>query len=451
MKKMIAIHKAKALDAIARQKALVQLIQTETRDFTPEEQTEFDLKDTEVTAAEKQITALEKMAANENRIGLVNTTETTPAVIKAVTGGGETKVIGGDLTGAQRVGLAAIASGKTITNPGHNALKHLQDMGYDALARDCETAKKTFAINVAGTADNLIFTPLSTDYIAALRNNSLFLKGNPTILPMANGSIKIPGGNGVTSASYQALGASIAYSQASTRTMSMAAKQLRALTTYDNYSAEVSVLAVATIVGDDLAMATVLSMDSGGLRGDGTGQNPAGVKTLIGAGQALVEASGVVAPTYVQCDAEAKRVLTKFRSSNIGARSPKWGMSNRTLTYLQFLRDTFGNFVYPGLQGDNPKWHGNYPVLVSEQIPSTLGVGTNESEIYLIDFGHVYLGETRALQLTTSKEASYINAGGTLTSSFDKDETVVRAMCAHDFGMRYIGAGTVITGVKWGA
>ena len=126
-------------------------------------------------------------------------------------------------------------------------------------------------------------------------------------------------------------------------------------------------------------------------------------------------------------------------------------MSNRVKLYMETLRDTIGagQYVFPDLRLPKPMLYG-YPVIVSEQVPSNMGTGTNESEVYLADFGHLMMGVSRALVLTSSQEASYVNAGGTLVSAFAQDETVVRGVASHDFGLRYPAAVQVLQTVKWG-
>ncbi|MDX1812649.1 MAG: phage major capsid protein, partial [Gammaproteobacteria bacterium] len=89
-----------------------------------------------------------------------------------------------------------------------------------------------------------------------------------------------------------------------------------------------------------------------------------------------------------------------------------------------------------------------FPYGSTTQIPSNLGVGANESEVYLVDMADAVIGEAADIMLDISTEASYVE-NSTVKSAFSKDETVVRAISEHDFGMRHDASVSVITAVKW--
>lgn len=455
LKKRLQTLRAKALELADQQKALIAKCEAEGRDMSEAEQLEFDGFGTELDKVADDAAKVEKALSSADRaagIGASATGSETPAVIKAVTSGAPRVEVMSDLTPMQIVGVAAIAAGKALTHRGRTSYEHLADLGYEGLATKCATARdevrKTFSLGVSNTADNLIVTPLSSEWIETLRNQSLFMRGGPVNLDMPAGALKISGGATGASVGYTSLGSDLPYGQMTTRQMSMSAKHLRAVTAYDNYSAETSMHAVAAIVGDDLSLQSALAIDSAGLRGDGTGSNPSGVYQLVGAGQRIA-CTLTSTPTLDEVDAFADAMLLKYRTSNVPRRRPAWLMCNRTFMYLRRLRDGNGNYAYPELRATNPTWIEGIPVLISEQVPSTLGVGTNEAELYLVDFGHVYMGVTRNLVLEASREASYVNASAQLVSAFSRDETVIRAMAAHDFGMRHIKAAVVGTAIKF--
>jgi HK97 family phage major capsid protein len=298
--------------------------------------------------------------------------------------------------------------------------------------------------------DNMIMTPLSSEFIEFLRAESAFMRGGPNIIPMPLGSLDMSGGNAGAAGTYHTENADLGYTQATTRKINMRAKHIGAITALGNYAIEISPLAIPAIFGDDLANGIMQGIDSAGLRGDGTGQNPAGLLTLTAAAH-KVAATNLTAPTVAQIDADVKPMMTKLDASLVPKRRRRWLMASRTFRYLQFMRDGISGYVFPGLHLEAPVWYDNIPVIVSDLIPVALGVGTNESELYLVDFGHVLMGNTRSLTLKASQEASYKNAGGTLVSAFSLDETVIRAMASHDFDMRHDKAAAILTALKWGA
>lgn len=456
LKMQTALDKQKAILAAAEKDDNRALTDAETVEFDAEtkayESAEVELKRVEaMEAREADMKAREKAAKTDSTGRIDRVTQPSPAP------GGAPFMFGQrELDGIERVGVAVWAAAKAKEYPSKTPFEWLDDAGLKTVADECRATRdwmrtnKAWLTTGATTGQNVIETPLSNDFIAWLGNSSAFLAGQPVPVDLSYGSLDISGGNGRSSGSYTAEGADIPYTEATTRKINLSAKHLRALTAIGNHAIEVSPLAIASLVGQELALSVTLSMDSAGLRGDGLSNNPAGLLSLINAAHKFA-AANATAPTLAQVDADAKSALSKLATSNIPKVRRRWMMAARVKYYLQFLRDGNGNYVFPGLHGDNPTWVENIPVIVSEQIPTNLGAGTNESEIYLVDFGHVLMGTTRALTLKASTEASYKNSGGTLVSSFSLDETVIRATGSHDFDVRYDKCGVVLTAVKWGA
>lgn len=444
--------KAKSAELSARLKALAEI--EADRELTAEEIAEFDAKEKDLAKVTSSIKRLETIEENEEIATKSVTRSTVSPTIDAVTrGAGVPATVKEKLTDAQVVGLCGMASAYNKHNPLVSPLAALDQHGFGELAKACEDTRnvlmqvKAFEIVGSGPGANTVFTPLSTDFIDFLRNETVIMRGGPTIVDLSNGYLDIPGGNAPTTGAYLAEGADLAYTQATTRKINLSAKHLGAITAVSNFNLAVSPLPLATIIGNDLMAGITIAMDNAGLRADGTGQNPTGLRSLINAANVFA-ALGAAAPTLAQLDTGCRTAQLRLAQNNIPKRRLRWIMSNRSLMFLKYVRDGNGNKAYPSLSDANPTWDG-IPVLVSEQVPSNLGAGTNESEIYLVDFGHFLVGIARALQMSSSTEASYNDGVGT-RSAFQRDQTVIRAISSHDFDIRYDRAGAVITGVLWG-
>ena len=92
-----------------------------------------------------------------------------------------------------------------------------------------------------------------------------------------------------------------------------------------------------------------------------------------------------------------------------------------------------------------------WPVFITTNIPTILGGGTNETEIYFVDADEVILGEVEAIQLEASRDASYVTSGSTVVSAFQNDQTLIRATLLHDLGVRHPESVAVKNVVTWGA
>jgi HK97 family phage major capsid protein len=93
-----------------------------------------------------------------------------------------------------------------------------------------------------------------------------------------------------------------------------------------------------------------------------------------------------------------------------------------------------------------------WPIGTTTNVPITLdtsGSGNdNESEVYLVDFAQVLIGESQGLLVDSSQEAAY-HDGSNIQAAFSLDQTVVRAIAEHDLGMRHDKAVAMLTQVTW--
>jgi HK97 family phage major capsid protein len=127
---------------------------------------------------------------------------------------------------------------------------------------------------------------------------------------------------------------------------------------------------------------------------------------------------------------------------------PGWMMSVRTEQYLLTKQTATGTFAFRDEMLRGTLW--GWPYGVTTQILDTGGVGSNESEVYLVDFADVIIGESLNLLIDVSMEAAYEDTAGNVESAFSRDQTVVRAIQEHDIGMRHDFSAAYLSGVTWG-
>lgn len=186
------------------------------------------------------------------------------------------------------------------------------------------------------------------------------------------------------------------------------------------------------------------------LRADGTGKKVKGYLYSIPAANKFA-AFNNVAPTAVQVRQSLSKALLLLANANVTMINPAWLMAPRTLIYLQNLYTPGGeNLAFPTLQGPAPVLMG-YPVDTTTQIPVTLGGGGNESEIFFGSHGHAMIGDTVTMSLSTSDQASYVDANGHNVNLWANGMLGIKLDMSHDFALRYEQAFVVLTEVKWGA
>jgi HK97 family phage major capsid protein len=163
----------------------------------------------------------------------------------------------------------------------------------------------------------------------------------------------------------------------------------------------------------------------------------------------VIPASGGTTPTVAQIDADARKAEMALLGSDVLMTNVRWLMNPREFTFLRDLRDAKRNLVYAGLSQPTPTWKG-FPAEVTNQIPRNLGGTEDESEIYLVDFDLCLIADSYQVRIDASENAAY-RSGEEMVSAFSRNQTVIRALAGHDFGMTQKVGAAVLSGVRWGA
>jgi HK97 family phage major capsid protein len=265
-------------------------------------------------------------------------------------------------------------------------------------------------------------------------------------IPMPNGNLTLPRKTGRGQAGYGVEGSDANKTQGTFGEAKFSAKKLTALTPISNDLVRQSSHASLQLVRDDLTEAVSLAEDLAFIRSDGSGNSPIGLRHQTHADNIIVEVGASATPTLAVVDSFLNALVLRHRLADVPMRDNGWLMSPSVYTYLEGLRDGNGNKVYPEMSAMKLK---SWKIEFTNQLPEDLGVGGNESEIYFVDFSQVLIPDTMNVRLDISTDATYMD-GGTLVSAFSRDQTVIRVIAEHDFGLRHDKACAVGTGVRWG-
>lgn len=261
-------------------------------------------------------------------------------------------------------------------------------------------------------------------------------------VPMPNGQLNMGRQNGAATAGYIGESVDITKSEPTFGNLVLTAKKLTSLVPVSNDLVRYSDPAALGIVMDDMRNVMGLREDLAFIRDDGTGDLVKGLRYVTDSGN-IFAANATVNLANITADAGKARALIK--RANIAQRNLGWLFHTDVEQYLMDLRTSDGSLAFPEMV--NGMWRG-LPYKTTNQIPTNLGGGSNATEVYLVEFSQALIGDAASMVLDVSTEASYKD-GSTLVSAFSRDETVVRAISAHDFGLRQTKACAVITGVTW--
>lgn len=135
---------------------------------------------------------------------------------------------------------------------------------------------------------------------------------------------------------------------------------------------------------------------------------------MVGTGSG--QPKGIRAYTISQSVAQAGANLVDSDLTNLQYTLPYWYRQNAVYIMhdtrrklISNLRDSNGRKLHPEIDDlENPTLNGN-PVIINQDIPTNLGGGTNESEIYFGDLSYYYIGDRQQMfsEVSTQEGTSF--------------------------------------------
>lgn len=301
----------------------------------------------------------------------------------------------------------------------------------------------------------LVPVEFSQDVIELLRASGVVRSLSPMTIPMPSGSVKVPRITGGVTAAYIGENTNATKSEVATGQLTLTFKKLAALVPISNDLLRYSSPSADSIVRDDAVRSISAREDLAFIRGTGVDGTPQGLKSLInGANKLNANSSVSLAQTteelgtlmqYIM-DANITLIIQQGATGGVDVR-PGWIFSPRTWRYLTTLQTTTGAYAFREEMLRGTLW--GFPYRVTTQVPSNLGSGANESEVYFGAFAHAVIGEALGLTVDASQEAAY-HDGTAVVAAFSQDQTVIRVLAEHDFALRHDKAFSMLEQVTWG-
>jgi HK97 family phage major capsid protein len=361
-----------------------------------------------------------------------------------VTGGSQVKAPAG--IGAARI----MKAGMLAKMKGLTPDRVLKAWGYEAEARSfLDAQEKAMGQNVLSEGGALVPIEYSTEIINLLRNTVAVRVLGARTLPMG-ASIEIPEQTNSASAFYVGENLPVTPSEPKTGGMRLTEKKLMGLVPVSNDLIRNASLDAEAFVRDDLVQVLRLREDFQAIFGAGGEHSPRGIVSLVDTGH-LYDAVAVApkAPTLAEVKLELAKAKGRLKTANIPMVKLGWIMSPRTEQWLYAVTDGNGNSVFQASL-DAGMLHG-FPVVVTNQIPENLDGTTDASRLIFGDFTQFIIGESMGMEVEMFPNATYDSTGGgSIVSGISSDQSVIRAIAKHDFGMRYRKAFVVVR-LRWGA
>lgn len=293
----------------------------------------------------------------------------------------------------------------------------------------------------------LVPEDMSEEVVELLRARAVVRRMGTSTIPMTMGSLTLPYINAGASATYVGENTNITKTEPTFGQITLTARKLAAIVPVSwDLLRDTSGRADA-IVRDDLVSAMAVREDLAFIRGSGVSAEPKGLLNWAPSGNKF-NANATISTANTTTDLGT--AIQKLMAGDIPFVKPGWLFSPRTYKYLTTARDTNSNLVFAPEMALQKTLLG-FPFAVTTQIPENLGSGTDESEIYLVDFASCVIGESLALEVSVHDGAAY-HDGTNVIAALSQDQVVVKTIARHDFGARQRGKEiAIIQQVKLGA
>lgn len=258
-----------------------------------------------------------------------------------------------------------------------------------------------------------------------------YIRRYATVIPMSSDKMELPVEANTVSVNWTTELDTITQSDPTFAVVTLAANMLAGISRQSRQLLADAAIneAVQDLLIRIFARALGLAEDTAFMVGTGTGQ-PKGIRTY----------------TISQSVAQAGASLADSDITNLEYTLPRQYRSNAVFIMhdsraklISNLRSTDGKKLHPEIDNkDNPTLNG-YPVVISDNIPTNLGAGTNESEIFFGDLSFYYIGDRQQVFSEVSTQEG---------TSFEKHRAAVKVGERLDGQLTLTEAFSKLTAVK---
>ena len=281
---------------------------------------------------------------------------------------------------------------------------------------------KTMASSAAGA---ILPTPISGRIIDRVRNAATVFRAGAVTVPMSTATLKLARLTGDVTAGWYSESGAISESDATLDSVTLTARRMSVLVRVANELLEDSDPSVSAIIENSIAEAMALELDRVALIGTGTAPEPKGIQNFSG----INTVASIGTPTFDDyIDA-----IYELRLDNHEANAVI--NSVRTAKTLAKLKTGLSGDVTPLVM---PAEYAALTRLVTNQLPTNLGGGTNESISIVGNFEHLMIGLRANISIEVSREADDV---------FSKNQTLIRATFRGDVQLSQAAAFCLMSGI----
>lgn len=320
--------------------------------------------------------------------------------------------------------MARFVKATLVSQKEGRSIDHVIETMYprDAVLKQIRSAMGT---NVPSDGGVLVPEDLASEIIPLLREKSSIRSLGARVVPMPNGSLKIPRQTGAANFQWVGENKPISASKVPLGMLNLSAKKLAGLIPASNELISSPAISADQFIRDELINGIVEAEDITAIYGSGTENAPAGIAKIAGSNTDLN-----ALPTSDTLGTIVGIIMGKKfpNKANFG-----WVFNGVLWPIFYNLKDGGNNYIH------RAEMERGFLAGAPFRINNNVTVGTDAhglTELYFGDFSQFIVGETLGIQIAVSHEASYPD-GNTMVSAFANDQTVMRVLLREDFGVRY--------------
>lgn len=334
----------------------------------------------------------------------------------------------------ERCALALVRTGGDVRRAAEWAQKTWPSDGRTYRALGAETVEAGGAL-LGGEVDN--------DFIRALRSTTVVRRMGARSVPLPFGQKLVPKVTVGAEVFWIGENENVPASEQKTGAVRFDARKLAALVPVRGTLMRYAAPLAERLIRTDLIQGVAAGEDVGFIRGDGGEHTPLGMRHRAPASH-VITANATVNLANVVADLE--KAMAVVQDADVPMVRPGWLFAPRTHRYLSTLRDGNGwAFKDELAKGTLLGW----PFGVTTGIPTDLGAGSDESEVYYADFNEAAIADGVSL-VDVAEGAAYFESSE-IRAAYSAGDWCVRIIRETDFSFRHEEAVSVLTAVTWGA
>ena len=303
---------------------------------------------------------------------------------------------------------------------------------------------KALNTSVAAAGGAHLAEDMAKEVVELLRPATVVRASGPRVIPMPRGTMRMGKQTSGVTGTYGGEGSKAGTQQPGSGSIVATFKKLTVLVPVSNDWLRYANPETDGMIQDDVILGLAGTEDLAFLRGDGTGEWPKGMRSIVLPDNLIPSQAAF---DLESIDQELSAAILALELGDIPMLKPCWHFNPRIKQFLMNLKNSNGFYVYKD-EMTRGTLRG-YPFKTTTRIPQNLGAGGDETEIYFADMAQAMIFDALALSLAMSTESTYTAEDGTQRNAFERDETLFRGIAEHDFHMRHDGAVSVIHAVKW--